>query len=29
MAGLNERQRRFAEEYGVDRNATQAAVRAG
>ena len=29
MPELNERQRRFAEEYGVDRNATQAAVRAG
>lgn len=27
--GLNARQRRFAEEYLVDRNATQAAIRAG
>ena len=29
MAGLNERQRRFVEEYLIDLNATQAAIRAG
>ncbi|MFP2873738.1 terminase small subunit [Acetobacter tropicalis] len=29
MAGLNDKQRRFVEEYLVDLNATQAAVRAG
>ncbi|MCG4261358.1 terminase small subunit [Acetobacter senegalensis] len=29
MAGLNDKQRRFVEEYLVDLNATQAAIRAG
>ena len=29
MAGLNDKQRRFVEEYLIDLNATQAAVRAG
>lgn len=29
MAGLNERQKRFCDEYLIDLNATQAAIRAG
>ena len=29
MAGLNERQKKFGDEYLIDLNATQAAIRAG